>query len=91
MSNRRTFVRQVVGGGTGMALSGGVSSGRAPGANDRLPFALIGAGDRALQYQSAFMRIELAPDQPALVCLAVDSAEWIVGFSTDHSLSSTLG
>jgi hypothetical protein len=26
-----------------------------------------------LQYQSAFMRVELAPDQPALVSLAVDS------------------
>ncbi len=29
--------------------------------------------DRALRYQSAFMRVELAPDQPALVSLAVDS------------------
>jgi len=29
--------------------------------------------DHTLQYQSAFMRVELAPDQPALVSLAVDS------------------
>ncbi len=29
--------------------------------------------DNPLQYQSAFMRVELAPDQPALVSLAVDS------------------
>ncbi len=29
--------------------------------------------DNTLQYQSAFMRVELAPDQPALVSLAVDS------------------
>ena len=29
--------------------------------------------DNPLHYQSAFMRVELAPDQPALVSLAVDS------------------
>jgi hypothetical protein len=29
--------------------------------------------DNTLQYQSPFMRVELAPDQPALVSLAVDS------------------
>ena len=29
--------------------------------------------DNTLQYQSAYMRVELAPDQPALVSLAVDS------------------
>ena len=29
--------------------------------------------DHALEYQSAFMRVELAPNQPALVSLAVDS------------------
>src|ERR1700733_8194001 len=31
------------------------------------------AQDSAFQYKSAFMRIELAPDQPAFVVLAVDS------------------
>jgi len=35
--------------------------------------AVPGPPDNTLQYQSAFMRIQLAPDQPALVSLAVDS------------------
>ena len=36
-------------------------------------FAQAKPQGNALQYQSAFMRVELAPDQPALVALAVDS------------------
>ncbi len=46
MSDRRTFMQQVLGGGTAMAVSGLVPSGRILGANDRVRFGLIGAGDR---------------------------------------------
>jgi predicted dehydrogenase len=46
MSDRRTFMRQVLGGGTAMAVSGLVTSGRILGANDRIRFGLIGAGGR---------------------------------------------
>ncbi len=46
MSNRRTFMRQVLGGGTAMAVSGLTPSGRILGANDRIRFGLIGAGGR---------------------------------------------
>src|ERR1019366_10466907 len=35
--------------------------------------ALAAPSDAKLQYQSPYMRVELAPDQPALVSLAVDS------------------
>ena len=38
-----------------------------------LIFALGAAGQQNAQYHSAFMRVELAPDQPAFVALAVDS------------------
>jgi predicted dehydrogenase len=46
MSDRRAFMRQVLGGGTAMAVSGLVPSGRILGANDRIRFGLIGAGGR---------------------------------------------
>jgi predicted dehydrogenase len=46
MSDRRTFMRQVLGGSTAMAVSGLVPSGRILGANDRVRFGLIGAGGR---------------------------------------------
>ena len=46
MSDRRTFMQQVLGGGTAMAVSGLAASGRILGANDRVRFGLIGAGDR---------------------------------------------
>src|SRR5208337_2323460 len=39
-----------------------------------LPAIVMAApAETRLQYQSAFMRVEVAPDQPALVALAVDS------------------
>jgi len=46
MSDRRTFMRQVLGGSTAMAVSGLVPAGRILGANDRVRFGLIGAGGR---------------------------------------------
>lgn len=46
MSDRRAFMRQVLGGGTAMAVSGLAPSGRILGANDRIRFGLIGAGGR---------------------------------------------
>ncbi len=46
MSNRRTFLRQVVGGAACMAASGIVMPRSALGANDRIRFGLIGAGGR---------------------------------------------
>jgi predicted dehydrogenase len=46
MSDRRTFMRQVLGGGTAMAVSGLIPAGRILGANDRIRFGLIGAGGR---------------------------------------------
>jgi predicted dehydrogenase len=49
MSDRRTFMRQVLGGGTAMAVSGFAPAGRILGANDRVRFGLIGAGGRGLQ------------------------------------------
>jgi hypothetical protein len=35
--------------------------------------AVATPAEKTLQYQSAFMRVEVAPDQPALMALAVDS------------------
>ncbi|HXH48053.1 MAG TPA: Gfo/Idh/MocA family oxidoreductase [Terriglobia bacterium] len=49
MSDRRTFMRQVLGGSTAMAVSGLGSAGRILGANDRVRFGLIGAGGRGQQ------------------------------------------
>jgi len=46
MSDRRTFMQQVLGGGTAMAVSGLSPAGRILGANDRIRFGLIGAGGR---------------------------------------------
>jgi predicted dehydrogenase len=46
MSDRRTFMQQVLGGGTAMAVSGFNPAGRILGANDRVRFGLIGAGGR---------------------------------------------
>lgn len=46
MSNRRTFLRQVVGGAACMAASGIVVPASARGANERIRFGLIGAGGR---------------------------------------------
>lgn len=46
MADRRTFMRQVLGGGTAMAVSGLAPAGRILGANDRIRFGLIGAGGR---------------------------------------------
>ena len=49
MSDRRTFMRQVLGGSTAMAVSGLGPAGRILGANDRVRFGLIGAGGRGQQ------------------------------------------
>jgi predicted dehydrogenase len=49
MSDRRTFMRQVLGGSTAMAVSGLSPAGRILGANDRVRFGLIGAGGRGQQ------------------------------------------
>ena len=38
-----------------------------------LAAAVVTPAQNPLQYQSAFLRVEVAPDQPALVALAVDS------------------
>lgn len=46
MSNRRTFLQQLIGGGAWLAASGVVSSPRALGANERIRIGLIGAGGR---------------------------------------------
>ena len=46
--------------------------------------------ENTLQYQSALMRVELAPDQPALVSLAVDSLARVSGlFSHDARILDT--
>jgi predicted dehydrogenase len=46
MSNRRVFLRQMVGGAAWVAASGLVSSRRVLGANERIRIGLIGAGSR---------------------------------------------
>jgi predicted dehydrogenase len=46
MPDRRTFMRQILGGGSAMAVSGLAPAGRVLGANDRVRFGLIGAGGR---------------------------------------------
>jgi predicted dehydrogenase len=56
MSDRRAFIRRVFGGGAVMAVSGLTPSGRIVGANDRVRFGLIGAGDRGTQDVGAAMK-----------------------------------
>ena len=63
MSDRRTFMRQVLGGGTAMAVSGLAPSGRILGANDRIRFGLIGAGGRG---QAIFKAAIHAPNTEAV-------------------------
>src|ERR1041384_7437300 len=63
MSDRRTFMRQVLGGGTAMAVSGLVPAGRILGANDRIRFGLIGAGGRG---QEIFKAAIKAPNTEAV-------------------------
>src|SRR5579883_3050152 len=46
MADRRTFMRNVIGGSAAIAVSGLVPSGKILGANDRVRFGLIGAGER---------------------------------------------
>ncbi len=62
MSDRRTFMQQVLGGGTAMAVSGWVPAGRILGANDRVRFGLIGAGGRG---QAIFKAAIKAPNTEA--------------------------
>src|SRR5690349_19256780 len=56
MSDRRTFMRQVLGGGTAMAVSGLAPAGRILGANDRIRFGLIGSGGRGQQIFKAAIK-----------------------------------
>ena len=56
MSNRRTFLRQLVGGAACMAASGVVAPRSALGANDRIRFGLIGAGGRGKEIFRAALR-----------------------------------
>ncbi len=56
MSDRRTFMRQVLGGGTAMAVSGLAPAGRILGANDRVRFGLIGSGGRGQQIFKAAIK-----------------------------------
>ena len=63
MSDRRSFMRQVLGGGTAMAVSGLVPSGRILGANDRIRFGLIGAGGRGKAIFKAALK---APNTEAI-------------------------
>ena len=68
MSDRRTFMRQVLGGSTAMAVSGLVRAGRILGANDRIRFGLIGSGGRGQQIFKAAIK---APNtEAAAVALA---------------------
>src|SRR6516164_5652851 len=56
MTNRRTFLRQVVGGATWVAAAGVVPSGRAVGANNRIRIGLIGAGSRGKEIFEAALK-----------------------------------
>jgi len=56
MSNRRTFVKQFLGGTTALAAAGLSSSRGVLGANDRVRFGLIGAGGRGQEIFQAAMR-----------------------------------
>lgn len=63
MSDRRTFMRQVLGGGTAMAVSGLAPAGRILGANDRVRFGLIGSGGRG---QAIFKAAIKSPNTEAV-------------------------
>ena len=63
MSDRRAFMRQVLGGGTAIAVSGLGQAGRILGANDRVRFGLIGAGGRG---QEIFKAAIKAPNTEAV-------------------------
>ncbi len=56
MSNRRTFLRQFVGGAACLAASGIVAPRSVLGANDRIRFGLIGAGDRGKEIFGVALR-----------------------------------
>jgi predicted dehydrogenase len=56
MSNRRAFVRQLIGGAAAAALPGVSASHAALGANDRVRFGLIGAGGRGKETFRAALR-----------------------------------
>ena len=63
MSDRRTFMRQVLEGSTAMAVAGFIPTGRVLGANDRVRFGLIGAGGRG---QAIFKAAIKAPNTEAV-------------------------
>jgi len=56
MSNRRTFVRQALGGSAALAAYGLFPSSRVLGANDRVRIGLIGAGGRGQEIFKAALR-----------------------------------
>src|SRR3974390_770607 len=56
MTNRRTFMGQLVSGAAGLTVSGLVSSRRILGANERIRFGLIGAGSRGKEIFKAALR-----------------------------------
>ena len=74
MSDRRTFMRQVLGGGTAMAVSGLSPAGRILGANDRIRFGLIGAGGRG---QAIFKAAIKAPNTEAVAVAVFILGDWI--------------
>src|SRR5271166_225188 len=56
MSNRRSFLRQLIGGATWVAVSGLVAPSRILGANERIRIGLIGAGSRGKEILRAALR-----------------------------------
>jgi len=56
MSTRRTFIKETLGGSAALVASGLLPSSRVLGANDRIRFALIGAGDRGKQIFNAALK-----------------------------------
>jgi len=56
MSDRRTFIKQTLGGSASLVSSGFSPSSRVLGANDRIRFGLIGGGDRGQEIFHAAIR-----------------------------------
>ena len=56
MTNRRTFIKETLGGSAALVASGLLPSSRILGANDRVRFALIGAGDRGMEIFHAALK-----------------------------------
>src|SRR5262249_2192127 len=56
MRNRRTFLRQMIGGATWVAVGGVMPPSQAAGANDRIRIGLIGAGSRGKEIFQAALK-----------------------------------